>query len=145
MTLGNNSYYRDSENLHDQCKKHLYYHTTLTMADGTSFDGIIENVDNDMITVLVGEEVEEQENENDQQRQYYGYGRPRRRYRRFRRRNFPLGKLAALALLPYIVPPPYPYYPYYWWVSINICITNRKVLNLDLGYLRKTFKKSYLK
>ena len=39
--------------------------------------------------------------------------RPRRRFRHFRRQAFPIGTLAALALLPYIAPPPYPYYPYY--------------------------------
>ena len=115
MDLNENGYYRDLRNLHDECKKRLYYHTTLTMKDGSSFDGIIENVDTDTITVLVGEDVTEQESEYqlDQQRQKYGYGSPRRRFRRFRRRNFPLGNLVALALLPYIAPPPYPYYPYY--------------------------------
>jgi hypothetical protein len=115
MDLNGKKYYRDSQKLQDECEKYLYYHTTLTMRDGSSFDGIIEKVDDDIITVLVGEDVIEQENENqyDQQRQKYGYGNPRRRFRRFRRRNFPLGNLVALALLPYIVPPIYPYNPYY--------------------------------
>lgn len=115
MVLKNNDYYRGSRNLEDECKKYVYYHTTLTMTDGSTFDGIIENVDKDIITVLVGEDVMEDESENrsDEQRQPFGHGGPRRRFRRFRRRNFPLGTLATLALLPYIAPPPYPYYPYY--------------------------------
>lgn len=115
MALKNNGYHRDLRNLEDECKKYLYYHTTLTMTDGSTFDGIIENMDKDIITVLVGEDVmeEESENQSDEQRQPFGHGRPRRRFRRFRRRNFPLGTLATLALLPYISPPPYPYYPYY--------------------------------
>ena len=104
-----------SKDLHDECEKYLYYHATLTMADGNTFDGIIENVDQDRITVLVGEDVMDGQSGSqfDQQRQYQGYGNPRRRFRRFRRRNYPLSNLVALALLPYIAPPPYPYYPYY--------------------------------
>lgn len=115
MALIKNGYYRDLRNLEDECKKYLYYHTTLTMTDGSTFDGIIENIDKDMLTVLVGEDVmeDESENQSDGQRQPFGHGRPRRRFRRFRRQNFPLGTLATLALLPYIAPPPYPYYPYY--------------------------------
>ena len=77
MALEQNDYYKDLRNLEHQCKKYLYYHITLTMIDGSSFDGIIENVDNDIITVLVGEDIVEGENENksdEQQRQYYGYG-----------------------------------------------------------------------
>lgn len=118
MDLERNDYYRDLQPLHDQCLKCLYYHTTLIMTDGSTLDGIIENVDKDRIIVLVGEDVMEQEGENeaDQQRQYqsYGYGRrPRRRFRRFRRKAFPLASLAALSLLPYpYIAPPYPYNPY---------------------------------
>lgn len=117
MDLERDNCYCDSQDLHDECKRYIYYHTTLTMADGNTFDGIIENVDKDRITVLVGEDVIEGQNENQisQQRQNYGYGHgnPRRRFRRFRRRTFPLSNLVTLALLPYIAPPPYPYYPYY--------------------------------
>ncbi|WP_431803316.1 small nuclear ribonucleoprotein [Halobacillus andaensis] len=107
--------YEDARNLHDQCKKYRYYHVTLSMKDGSSLDGIIEDVGMDRVTVLAGEDVMEQESENEgYNRQFYdGYGRPRRRFRRFRRRDFPFASLAALALLPYITPYPYPYYPYY--------------------------------
>lgn len=119
MDLEGNYDYRDLENLHEKCKRCMYYHTTLTMTDGSTLDGIIENVDPDRIIVLVGEDVMEQEDENqpEGQRQYHSYGPPRRRFRRFRRRAFPLTSLAALSLLPYpyiYQPPyPYPYYPYY--------------------------------
>jgi hypothetical protein len=113
MNIEQHDYHTQFRNLHDECRKHMYYHVNLTMKDGSTFDGIIENVEMDSITVLVGEDVMELESEHDSDtRQYYGYGRPRRRFRRFRRRRFPIGSLAALALLPYIVPPPYPYYPY---------------------------------
>ncbi|MCE5222111.1 MAG: hypothetical protein LLF98_12900 [Clostridium sp.] len=117
MTLEKNDYYRDLRTVHDKCKNYLYYHIILTMTDGSKFDGIIDNVDIDNMTMLVGEDVMEKETENqpDQQRQYNGYNRPRRRFRRFRRETFPLASLAALSLLPYpyIAQPPYPYYPYY--------------------------------
>jgi small nuclear ribonucleoprotein (snRNP)-like protein len=90
MTFERNDCYMKLRNLYDECKRCLYFHVILTMADGTTFDGIIEDVDMDNITVLAGEEVIEGENENQpsEQRQYYGYGRPRRKFRRFRRRKF---------------------------------------------------------
>lgn len=127
MDLEKDDFYRDLKGLYDECKKCMYYHANLTMTDGTSYDGIIENVDPDRIIVLVGEDVMEGENENkpeaEGKRQYhnYGYGHghgyPRRRFRRFRRQAFPLATLAALSLLPYpYYSPPYPYpyyYPYY--------------------------------
>lgn len=114
MEFERDSYYSD---LHDKCKRCMFYHATLTMKDGSTLDGIIENVDNDRIIVLVGEDVMEpdDDNENDNHRQYGRRRYPRRRFRRFRRQAFPLATLAALSLLPYpYVAPPYPYYnPYY--------------------------------
>lgn len=109
--------YRELRVVEDECKKYLYYHIILTMTDGKKIDGIIENVDADGITMLTGEEVmekaSESESETENQRQYHNYNRPRRRFRRFRRRVFPINNLAQIALLPYIVPQPYPYYSYY--------------------------------
>jgi hypothetical protein len=40
--------------LHEKCKKYKYHHVFLTMTDGYAVDGIIENVDNESIIVLVG-------------------------------------------------------------------------------------------
>jgi len=115
MNLGRDDYYRDLKGVQDECKNYMYYHIILTITDGNKFDGIIENVDEDKITMLVGEDVMEKESENqsDEQRQYYNYDGPGRRFRRFRPRFFPLNELAELALLTYIAPPPYPYYPFY--------------------------------
>lgn len=107
----------DLQALHDECRRYLNYHVTLTMTDGTTFDGIIDHVDPHHMSVLVGEDVMERESDSQEdERQFYGgygYPRPRRRFRRFRRRQFPLASLAALALLPYVFPP-YPPYPYYY-------------------------------
>lgn len=111
MILNGNEYYRNLENLHDECEKYLAYHVVLKMADGSTVDGIIQKVDKDRIVILVGEDVmEEEENQVNQQRQPFG-GHQRRRFRRFRPRTFPLGALAALTLLqyPYVIPP-YPYF-----------------------------------
>jgi small nuclear ribonucleoprotein (snRNP)-like protein len=119
MDLETNSYYNNFRNVHDECKKNLYYHVILTLKDGKKIDGIIQNVDNENIDMLVGEDVMEGETESttDMQRQGgYHYGPPNR-YRRFRQRRFPFAALAGLSLLsyPYYVQPPYPYsyYPYY--------------------------------
>lgn len=98
---------RNGQNLHDECRRLMNYHALFTMRDGSVFDGIIESVDSNGVTVLVGEDVMEEELENpcSQQRQF---GRPRR-FRRFRRRVFPFTTLLALSLLPY---PYYPFFPY---------------------------------
>lgn len=118
MEFEQDNSYRDLQALHDKCRRCLYYHANLTMKDGSTIDGLIENVDPDRIIVLVGEDVIDRgdDNESDQQRQYHSYGRPYHhpmRYRRFRRQAFPLASLAALSLLPYpYVTPPYPYSAY---------------------------------
>ncbi|MBD8068165.1 hypothetical protein [Bacillus sp. PS06] len=106
-----NNEFDSTRNLHDKCKTYMYHHALLTMNDGNTFDGIIEKVDNNNITVLVGEDVFDIEMDEVDARYGFGYG-PRRRFRRFGRRTFPLAALATLALLPYVYPP-YPYYPYY--------------------------------
>lgn len=113
MSLERNGYYRNLRPLHDECKKCLYYHVVLTMMDGSIFDGIIEEIDDDQITVLAGEDVmdPDEENQTNESRQPHGYGRPRRKFRRFRRRRFPLANLVKLSLLPYIAPPFF--YPYF--------------------------------
>ena len=91
-----------TRNTHEQCIKLMYHHVILSMSDGSSFDGIIEAVDQDNISVLVGEDVMEEGESNQETRQYYGYdgggyGRPRRRFRRFRRRRLPLAFITSLS------------------------------------------------
>ena len=108
--------FRDFGDLHDRCRKCMFYHVKLTMKDGSTLDGIVENVEPDRIIVLVGEDVMDRKDDNEynQHRVYYNYNRYPMRYRYFRRQAFPLASLAALSLLPYpYIAPPYPYYPYY--------------------------------
>lgn len=109
----NNEQYQ-FRNIHDSCEGYMHHHVLLNHQDGNSFDGIIVDVDVSNVTVLVGEDVIEEDTENNRYGGY-GYGAPRRRFRRYRPRRFPLASLAALSLLPYVAPvyPGYPgYYPY---------------------------------
>ncbi|MGP4076745.1 small nuclear ribonucleoprotein [Halobacillus sp. K22] len=102
---------------YSQCEKHKYYHVMVTLEDGNTVDGIIIDVKNDKITLLISEDVMVDENgeslsSNDRQFGYGGYGR--RRARRFRRSVLPIAGLTALALFPYFTPYPYYQYPYYY-------------------------------
>lgn len=113
------SNHKNLQYIHDECKRYLDYHIILTMTDGQKFDGIIVSVEPSHIVVLVGEDVINQKcgNKDNHVRRPIGGGFHGgggfRRFRRFRPRNFPLGNLAALALLQYpYVTSPYPYYYY---------------------------------
>jgi hypothetical protein len=95
------------------CQRYMNYHVIAQARDGSQFDGIIEGIDNDGVTMLVPEEVDGEERENDPNRQPYG----QRRYRRFRRQRFPFHYFAYPFFIPYPYYrpyyPPYPYYPGY--------------------------------
>lgn len=105
---------RDSEirNVKGACQKFMNYHVIGQMGDGTRVEGIIEDMDNDNVTMLVPEMIEEEVQESPESRVYGdfgyyggGYGGGRRRYRRFRRRRFPY----TVFVYPYIIPFPYYY------------------------------------
>ncbi|MDU4938324.1 MAG: hypothetical protein E6X34_07685 [Clostridium sp.] len=115
MSLEIFDYERNDMSIYEQCQRCMSYHTIIQMKDGSSFDGIVEGIDGNVVFVLVGEDVMTDEKANEMTRQpRQPFGPMRNRYRRFRRRPFPINAIAALALLryPFIVPP-YPYYPYY--------------------------------
>lgn len=105
--------YRDVDTVKEQCKCCLFYHAVLMMKDGTMMDGIIEEVNDDNIVILVGEDVVNDESEKDMKRQPPGgFNRPNR-YRRFGPRRYPIGGIGGVGILPYpVVPPIYPPYPY---------------------------------
>lgn len=98
MALEIHDYNRDSQSLRDQCRRYMFCHVMLTRADGTIMDGIIEDMDEDNVTMLVGEDVMEEDNNapSMQYRQFNPQGRQRRRFRRFRRRRFPFRDLSRL-------------------------------------------------
>ncbi|CUO06885.1 hypothetical protein H8S10_07685 [Clostridium sp. NSJ-49] len=112
--------YRELSSIKEECKTYLSYHAVLIMSDGSTCDGIIEGVDDDSdeIIVLVGEDVVIDDGDNMSRQQPMGYKGPNR-YRRFRRRKFPINRINRLDLLryPFIYPVypypyPYPFFPY---------------------------------
>lgn len=107
-------YYRDSQSLYDECKNCMTYHVVIVMRDGSTFDGIMDDVDADNATILVGEDViaDDMEEPMDRQESFGHRPRRRRRFRRFRRRKFPMRNIHRIGLLgyPFFVPP-FPFFP----------------------------------
>jgi hypothetical protein len=92
----------DYRNIMNTCQRYMNYHVVGQMSDGTQMNGILEDMDNEGVTLLVPEDVDD---DSDDMRYggYGGYGR--RRYRRFRRRRFPY----AVFVFPFFFPFPYYY------------------------------------
>lgn len=104
--------YGSLQELFDECKNLMEYHITVVMKDGSTVDGMIEKVDSNGITMLVGEDVmnEDNMNESNDERQY-GKGGRMRRHRRFRRRGYPFNSIRRV--FPIVYPYPFPYYPFF--------------------------------
>ncbi|MFB4164095.1 hypothetical protein ACE1TI_09695 [Alteribacillus sp. JSM 102045] len=91
-----NNEHRNSHHMHEMCQQYLLYMVQLQTSDGQMHEGIIEDVDNEGVTLLMPDS--DMENQSlAHQRQFwggpgygpwYGYGYPRR-FRRFRRFRFP--------------------------------------------------------
>lgn len=124
MNLEKDDSYTNLLTMHDRCKKFMNYHVKFTMKDGSTFDGVIVNMEPDKIIALVGKDVIDKGdddikyNHKNQYRLVYGVPQPYPiRYRYFGPQEFPVASLAALSLLsyPYFTPPyPYNYYnPFY--------------------------------
>jgi len=90
-----------SRNIKSRCRRYKNYHVIAHLNDGSQIQGILDDYDDDGVTMLMPEDVDI----DDDDRQYGGYGR--RRFRRFRRRRFPF----FVFVVPYFSPYPY-YYPY---------------------------------
>ncbi|MDP0464889.1 hypothetical protein Q7313_15285 [Shouchella rhizosphaerae] len=78
----------------EKCRQMKDHHVEVKMANGQSVDGILTEVREDGITVLVGEDVHQEESRQ------FGW-----RYRRYRRRFFPFGGFTGLGFFPYFFPP----------------------------------------
>lgn len=122
---------RDLESIKNKCTCYLYYDAVLVMDDGRMVNGIIEKVDDENVGMLVAEgmEVDEENamnnmgsnmnnsmnnpmnmNSNMSRQPRPGFNR----YRRYGRRNYPIGRINRVGLVPFpIVPPIYPPYPIY--------------------------------
>ncbi len=109
-------YHNQPEHIKGLCQKYMNYHVMGQLTDGSQFEGIIDDMDQDGVTMLVPEEMDSTQlpRQYGYDDDYDGYGRPRRkRFRRFRRRRFPYRDLLSLLLYPYYAPyPPYPPYGY---------------------------------
>ncbi|MGA9287300.1 MAG: hypothetical protein WBV93_03025 [Anaerobacillus sp.] len=90
------------------CKHYNHYHAKVRMQDGVEYEGIIMDSDDEHMSMMIPQEVEEPEGDA-MSRQFGGY-----RYRRFGRFFFPLAGIAALSLIPYYRPYPYYGYPSYY-------------------------------
>ncbi|XOQ12977.1 MAG: Sm domain-containing protein [Shouchella clausii] len=82
------------EAVKEQCQKMKDHHVEIKMANGQSIDGILTEVRDDGIIVLVGEDVHQEDSRQ------FGW-----RYRRYRRRFFPYGGFFGLGFFPYFFPP----------------------------------------
>lgn len=78
----------------EKCRQMKDHHVEVKMANGQSVDGILTEVREDGITVLVGEDVHQEESRQ------FGW-----RYRRYRPRFFPFGGFTGLGFFPYFFPP----------------------------------------
>lgn len=93
------------------CIKFMNFYVIGQLGDGSQVEGIIEDMDDDNVTMLVPETVEEEEVNGN--RQFGGYGGGwydgysggygRRSFRRFRRRRFPFRSF----VFPFIFPFPF--------------------------------------
>lgn len=100
----------DIRNIMDLCERYKNFYVLGHLANGTQVEGIIMDMDDNHVTMLVPEIVEEEQLNNQRQNGWsggYGYGGyggyGRRRYRRFRRRRFPYRQF----IFPFIVPFPF--------------------------------------
>ena len=92
-----------------QCKRYMNYHIQARMQDGSDIESTITDMDENNVTMLVPEEIDEEEL-NDNTNRQYGYGG--RRFRRFRRLLFLLLNFLFFRPYPYYYPHPHPYYSY---------------------------------
>ena len=113
------SYHPMDGDIKSQSQRYMNYHVMAQGNDGSQFDGIIESMDDNGVTMLVLEEFDADQariDEQDKERQFnfgYGgydsYGRPRRRrHRRYHRRRFPFNFFVGF--YPYPFPPFFPWY-----------------------------------
>jgi hypothetical protein len=96
--------YHELNDVKSKCRQYKMYYVIAHKRDGSHFYGIIDDVDDEGVTMLIPEEVTD-----DYDRQFGGFGGyGPRRFRRFRRQRFPFN----FFLFPFFSPFPF-YSPYY--------------------------------
>ena len=88
---------RNDINIADECKRLRSFHVILLLKDGIRFDGIIQDMNDEGVLVLVGEDVFKNPSQNPSNRQ----NQPNYMYRRYKPRFFPFAALAATYIMPY--------------------------------------------
>lgn len=85
---------RNDINIADECKRLRSFHVILLLKDGIKLDGIIQDMNDEGVLVLVGEDVFKNPSQNTPNRQNY-------MYRRYKPRFFPFAALATTYIMPY--------------------------------------------
>ena len=85
---------RNDINIADECKRLRSFHVILLLKDGIRFDGVIQDINDEGVLVLVGEDVFKNPSQNTPNRQNY-------MYRRYKPRFFPFAALATTYIMPY--------------------------------------------
>ena len=85
---------RNDINIADECKRLMNFHVMLFLIDGIKLDGIIQDINEEGVLVLVGEDVFKNPSQNTPNRQNY-------MYRRYKPRFFPFAALATTYIMPY--------------------------------------------
>ncbi len=98
-------YHHYQKQMHEMCKSYHLYFMQFQTTEGETIEGIIEDIDDDGVIILIP--VGDMERVDEEERQYgydygYGYGYFPRRFRRFRRRRLPFFLLRSL------------FFPYYY-------------------------------
>ncbi|GAY74703.1 hypothetical protein NBRC111894_257 [Sporolactobacillus inulinus] len=86
----------NTQALNNLCRKYMNYYVIAQMADGTQMEGIVEEVTDQGVIMLVPEDAEPEADS----RFFYG-PRPRRRFRRFNRFLLPFFLFATPFLYPF--------------------------------------------
>lgn len=98
----------------------MYYDAILILDDGTMVNGIIEQVDDRNIGILIGQDMQINEDDKDMNRQPNRRYNRYNKYRRYRRRNYPIDRIYGVRPLPYPIYPGYPPYPVYPYPFLGI-------------------------
>ena len=85
---------RNDINIADECKRLRSFHVILLIKDGIKLDGIIQDINEEGVLVLVGEDVFKNPSQNTPNRQNY-------MYRRYKPRFFQFAALATTYIMPY--------------------------------------------
>ena len=85
---------RNDINIADECKRLMNFHVMLFLKYGIELYGIIQDINDEGVLVLVGEDVFKNPSQNTPNRQNY-------MYRRYIPRFFPFAALATTYIMPY--------------------------------------------